>query len=93
MDLKLNISTDGIATSAIGSMQVLYWAWLVHCHSSTPLNPCLQIISNDPIGKISFAAGGEEKFYQYITYVAKDRRDNRCALTRLVVLSSLTHPN
>ncbi|EGD74877.1 hypothetical protein PTSG_07105 [Salpingoeca rosetta] len=56
MLLRLNVSTDGIATSAV----------------DTP-----DIISNDPISKISFAAGGDGKAYNFITYVAKDRRDNR----------------
>ena len=35
-------------------------------------------MSNDPIGKISFATGGEKETYTIITYVAKDKRENRC---------------
>eukprot|EP00055_Hartaetosiga_balthica_P006965 m.23176 g.23176 ORF g.23176 m.23176 type:complete len:381 (+) comp5529_c0_seq1:46-1188(+) len=57
MELKLNLSVDGIATSNL----------------NTP-----DIISNDSIDKISFAAGGShDRAYSFITYVAKDRRDNR----------------
>ena len=56
MLLRLNLSTDGIATSGIDSSD---------------------IISNDPIGKISFASGGDGAAYSFLTYVAKDRRDNR----------------
>ena len=36
-----------------------------------------EIISNDGIKKISFAAGGEKADYDFVTYVAKDKRDNR----------------
>ena len=35
-------------------------------------------MSNDPINKISFAAGGDGEDYDYVVYVAKDKRDNRC---------------
>eukprot|EP00054_Salpingoeca_dolichothecata_P038048 m.12751 g.12751 ORF g.12751 m.12751 type:complete len:370 (+) comp8190_c1_seq1:46-1155(+) len=56
MDLKLNISCEGIATSDLQKNQ---------------------IISNDDIGRISFASGGSPEDYDYVTYVAKDRRDNR----------------
>eukprot|EP00043_Microstomoeca_roanoka_P025415 m.8619 g.8619 ORF g.8619 m.8619 type:complete len:356 (-) comp5493_c0_seq1:309-1376(-) len=56
MLLRLNLSTNGIATSSMESPD---------------------IISNDPIGKISFAAGGDGTAFNFITYVAKDRRDNR----------------
>lgn len=38
----------------------------------------IQVLSNDPIGKISFATGGEKDDYNVVTYVAKDKRDNRC---------------
>lgn len=50
----------------------------------TPARPCPQIISNDPINKISFAAGGTDRHYNLVTYVAKDRRSNRCACPGLV---------
>eukprot|EP00056_Hartaetosiga_gracilis_P003974 m.69954 g.69954 ORF g.69954 m.69954 type:complete len:382 (+) comp11655_c0_seq1:65-1210(+) len=57
MELRLNLSVEGIATSNLNSPE---------------------IISNDPIDKISFAAGGShDRAYSFITYVAKDRRDNR----------------
>merc|ERR1712232_243670 len=56
MDLKINLSVDGIATSD---------------------NDTNEIISNDVIQKISFAAGGEKNEYDFVTYVAKDKRDNR----------------
>lgn len=36
-----------------------------------------EIISNDEIKKISFAAGGHTNEYDFVTYVAKDKRDNR----------------
>lgn len=36
-----------------------------------------QVISNDNITKISFAAGGMGEDYYFMTYVAKDKRDNR----------------
>ncbi|EDQ90099.1 uncharacterized protein MONBRDRAFT_32006 [Monosiga brevicollis MX1] len=39
--------------------------------------PKREILANDPIAKISFAAGGVDKSYFWFTYVAKDRRDNR----------------
>lgn len=39
------------------------------------------MLSNDPIGKISFATGGEKDDYNVVTYVAKDKRDNRCTYT------------
>jgi len=35
------------------------------------------IISNDSIGAISFAAGGQHALYDFVTYVAKDKRGNR----------------
>eukprot|EP00049_Salpingoeca_infusionum_P004482 m.79956 g.79956 ORF g.79956 m.79956 type:complete len:412 (+) comp12585_c1_seq1:477-1712(+) len=36
------------------------------------------IVSNDPMKKISFATGGDDgRAYNFITYVAKDKRDNR----------------
>lgn len=57
MELKLNISIEGIATSDLQTNAVM---------------------SNDPISKISFAAGGEDEDYDYFTYVAKDKKDNRC---------------
>jgi len=56
MELKINLSVEGIATSDLGSNE---------------------IISNDDIKKISFAAGGSQNEYDFITYVAKDKRDNR----------------
>jgi len=56
MDLKINLSVEGIATSDLNSNE---------------------IISNDVINKISFAAGGEKNEYDFVTYVAKDKRDNR----------------
>ena len=57
MELKLNISAKGIATTALQTNKVL---------------------AHDPIGKISFAGGGEEETYNWVTYVAKDRQENRC---------------
>eukprot|EP00730_Choanoeca_flexa_P005258 TRINITY_DN11917_c0_g1_i2.p1 TRINITY_DN11917_c0_g1~~TRINITY_DN11917_c0_g1_i2.p1 ORF type:complete len:403 (+),score=83.24 TRINITY_DN11917_c0_g1_i2:70-1278(+) len=36
-----------------------------------------EIIAMDDMGKISFAAGGTDKTYDWITYVAKDKRGNR----------------
>jgi len=36
-----------------------------------------EVISNDVITKISFAAGGEKAEYDFVTYVAKDKRENR----------------
>ncbi len=39
------------------------------------------MLSNDPIGKISFATGGEKEDYNVVTYVSKDKKDNRCAYT------------
>jgi len=56
MELKINLSIEGIATSDLQSNE---------------------IISNDDIKKISFAAGGSQNEYDFITYVAKDKRDNR----------------
>lgn len=56
MELKLNLSTQGMATSDMDTNEV---------------------ISNDDIKKVSFAAGGEKGDYDFITYVAKDKRDNR----------------
>lgn len=56
MELKLNLSTQGMATSDMDTNEV---------------------ISNDDIKKVSFAAGGEKSDYDFITYVAKDKRDNR----------------
>lgn len=56
MDLKINLSVEGIATSDLNNNE---------------------IISNDVISKISFAAGGEKNEYDFVTYVAKDKRDNR----------------
>jgi hypothetical protein len=56
MELKINLSVEGIATSDLASNE---------------------IISNDDIKKISFAAGGSQNEYDFITYVAKDKRDNR----------------
>lgn len=35
--------------------------------------------------KISFAAGGIGNFYNYVTYVAKDKKDNRCESTGLLI--------
>ncbi len=40
----------------------------------------IQVLSKDPISKISFAAGGEDEDYSYVTYVAKDRKENRCKI-------------
>lgn len=56
MDLKLNMSVEGIATSSLDENET---------------------ISNDVITKISFAAGGEKAEYDFVTYVAKDKRENR----------------
>lgn len=56
MELKINLSIEGIATSDLESNE---------------------IISNDEIKKISFAAGGNQTEYDFVTYVAKDKRDNR----------------
>lgn len=56
LDIKINISSEGIATSDLQQDNVL---------------------SNDPIGKISFATGGEKEAYSIITYVAKDKKENR----------------
>lgn len=56
MDLKINMSVEGIATSSLDENE---------------------IISNDVITKISFAAGGEKSEYDFVTYVAKDKRENR----------------
>jgi hypothetical protein len=56
MELKINMSVEGIATSDLKSNE---------------------IISNDSINKISFASGGQADFYDFVTYVAKDKRDNR----------------
>jgi len=56
MELKINLSVEGIATSDLASNE---------------------IISNDEIKKISFAAGGQQSEYDFVTYVAKDKRDNR----------------
>eukprot|EP00047_Mylnosiga_fluctuans_P003316 m.228504 g.228504 ORF g.228504 m.228504 type:complete len:592 (+) comp11753_c0_seq1:212-1987(+) len=56
MEIKLNISSDGIATSDSQTSNVL---------------------SNDAISRISFATGGEREDYPLITYVAKDKRENR----------------
>jgi len=56
MELKINLSVEGIATSDLTSNE---------------------IISNDEIKKISFAAGGQQSEYDFVTYVAKDKRDNR----------------
>jgi len=56
MDLKINMSVEGIATSSLDDNE---------------------IISNDTITKISFAAGGEKHEYDFVTYVAKDKRENR----------------
>eukprot|EP00035_Acanthoeca_spectabilis_P035282 m.33530 g.33530 ORF g.33530 m.33530 type:complete len:330 (-) comp7201_c0_seq1:118-1107(-) len=56
MDLKINMSVEGIATSSLDENEV---------------------ISNDVITKISFAAGGEKGEYDFVTYVAKDKRENR----------------
>eukprot|EP00041_Stephanoeca_diplocostata_P012255 m.205411 g.205411 ORF g.205411 m.205411 type:complete len:320 (+) comp18875_c0_seq2:98-1057(+) len=56
MDLKINLSVEGIATTSPDGTE---------------------IISNDVINKISFAAGGEKSEYDFVTYVAKDKRDNR----------------
>lgn len=82
MDLKINMSVEGIATSSLDENEV---------------------ISNDVITKISFAAGGEkgecvnptdiffmysgcnlrstdpslDHRYDFVTYVAKDKRENR----------------
>ena len=39
-----------------------------------------QVISLDEMAKISFAAGGEHEDYDFICYIAKDKRDNRCGL-------------
>ena len=43
-----------------------------------------EIISNDDIKKISFAAGGSQNEYDFITYVAKDKRDNRYVETTIM---------
>lgn len=59
MDLKLNMSTEGIATSELDG------------------KPGEDIISNDSIAAISFAAGGQHELYDFVTYVAKDKRGNR----------------
>jgi len=56
MDLKLNVSAQGLATSEIATNNV---------------------ISLDEITKISFASGGQLTDYDFVTYVAKDKRDNR----------------
>lgn len=56
MELKINLSVEGIATSDLSNNE---------------------IISNDDIKRISFAAGGNATEYDFITYVAKDKRDNR----------------
>eukprot|EP00039_Didymoeca_costata_P018693 m.334568 g.334568 ORF g.334568 m.334568 type:complete len:320 (+) comp17385_c0_seq1:317-1276(+) len=56
MELKINLSVEGIATSDLSSNE---------------------IISNDDIKKISFAAGGNQSEYDFVTYVAKDKRENR----------------
>jgi hypothetical protein len=56
MELKINLSVEGIATSDLASNE---------------------IISNDDIKRISFAAGGSQNEYDFITYVAKDKRENR----------------
>jgi hypothetical protein len=61
MELKINLSVEGIATSDLTTNE---------------------IISNDDIKKISFAAGGDSSEYDFLTYVAKDKRDNRCVLHR-----------
>ncbi len=37
-----------------------------------------QVISLDEMSRISFAAGGENDDYFFITYIAKDKRENRC---------------
>lgn len=67
MDLKINLSVEGIATSDLNSNE---------------------IISNDVISKISFAAGGEKNEYDFVTYVAKDKRDNRyCHVFDCAILS------
>lgn len=44
---------------------------------ATSDNDTNEIISNDDIKKISFAAGGKTSEYDFVTYVAKDKRDNR----------------
>ena len=52
-----------------------------------------EIISNDDIKKISFAAGGSQNEYDFITYVAKDKRDNRyCHVFDCSILVSLAKP-
>ena len=38
------------------------------------------MISLDEMSKISYAAGGEGTDYDFVTYIAKDKRDNRCML-------------
>ena len=38
----------------------------------------LKVISLDEMVKISFASGGEGLDYDFVTYVAKDKRNNRC---------------
>lgn len=74
MELKINLSVEGIATSDLTSNE---------------------IISNDDIKKISFAAGGDAAEYDFLTYVAKDKRDNRychvfdCSILADDVLSTI----
>ena len=72
MELKLNVSTQGLATSDLATNQVQRHTSLAR------LFTLLQVISLDEMAKISFAAGGEHEDYDFICYIAKDKRDNRC---------------
>eukprot|EP01147_Barroeca_monosierra_P000793 gene793-4081_t len=56
MDLRLNISVEGFATTTLNSSN---------------------LISNDPISKISFVTCGHKKTNEFIAYIAKDRLENR----------------
>jgi hypothetical protein len=50
-----------------------------------------QVISLDEMSKISYAAGGEGTDYDFVTYIAKDKRDNRCMLDHTSPSSVLSH--
>jgi hypothetical protein len=45
----------------------------------------------DDMSKISFAAGGSEQTYSWITYVAKDKRGNRCMVVETMLTHAVSH--
>lgn len=64
MDLRLNISVEGFATTTLNSSN---------------------LISNDPISKISFVTCGHKKTNEFIAYIAKDRLENRCMFKSIYI--------